>query len=70
YVAEPQAGGALEPHIVHVTASIGIAGGDVIYEHGEELLHDADMAMYRAKSEGTGGFAVFEPSPQVATSRM
>lgn len=70
YVAEPQAGGAAEPHIVHVTASIGIAGGDVIYEHGEELLHDADMAMYRAKSKGTGGFAFFERSPQMATSRM
>lgn len=70
YVAEPQAGGAVEPHVVHVSASIGIAGGDVIYEHAEELLHDADMAMYRAKSKGTGGFAVFERSPQMATSRM
>jgi predicted signal transduction protein with EAL and GGDEF domain len=48
---------------VAVRASIGVAfnapGDDVT---ADELLRDADTAMYRAKSSGRGGIAVFEPS--------
>ena len=48
---------------VSVRASIGLAmdqaGGDVT---ADELLRDADTAMYRAKANGRGGMAVFEPS--------
>jgi diguanylate cyclase (GGDEF)-like protein len=53
---------------VFVTASIGIAahGGSA-----EELLRDADMAMYRAKASGKAGYAVFEPQMHVeALSRL
>lgn len=64
YVDEPQAGGVVERHAVHISASIGIAGAEHFYQHAEELLHDADMAMYRAKSKGTGGFAIFDPTAQ------
>ena len=59
-----RAGGAVEPHIVDVSASIGIAGANVLYEQAEELPHDADMAMYQAKSRVGGGFAIFDRSPQ------
>ena len=41
-----------------VTASIGIAVGDRIAP--EELLRDADIAMYRAKTDGKNRFVLFE----------
>jgi diguanylate cyclase (GGDEF)-like protein len=40
------------------TASIGVAVGD--RASAEELLRDADIAMYRAKQEGRNRFVVFE----------
>ncbi len=40
-----------------VTASIGIAVGD--RTTGDELLRDADIAMYRAKWDGKNRYAVF-----------
>ena len=44
-----------------VTASIGIAvSGDG--SDAESLIRDADVAMYRAKSEGRGRFVLFEPT--------
>jgi diguanylate cyclase (GGDEF)-like protein len=47
---------------VIVTASIGIAAGDRI--SAEELLRDADIAMYRAKWDGKNRYAVFETGMQ------
>jgi diguanylate cyclase (GGDEF)-like protein len=41
-----------------VTASVGIAQGD--RATAEELLRDADIAMYRAKWDGKNGYVVFE----------
>jgi diguanylate cyclase (GGDEF)-like protein/PAS domain S-box-containing protein len=37
---------------IHVTASIGIASNNPAYERAEDILRDADTAMYRAKSSG------------------
>jgi diguanylate cyclase (GGDEF)-like protein len=37
-----------------VTASVGIALGDVHTKSPEDLLRDVDIAMYRAKEEGAG----------------
>jgi diguanylate cyclase (GGDEF)-like protein len=45
-----------------VTASIGIAAGD--RDSAEELLRDADIAMYRAKWDGRNRYAVFESGMQ------
>jgi diguanylate cyclase (GGDEF)-like protein len=45
-----------------VTASVGIAHGD--RTTGEELLRDADIAMYRAKWEGKNRYVVFESGMQ------
>jgi len=47
------------PHTaLKVTASIGIAGGD--RESAEELLRDADVAMYQAKWDGRHRYVVYE----------
>ncbi len=47
---------------VTVTASIGIAAGD--HSSAEELLRDADIAMYRAKWDGKNRHVVFETGMQ------
>jgi diguanylate cyclase (GGDEF)-like protein len=58
-------GGALrEPFVVAdheltISASIGIASGR---DAAPDLLRDADVAMYRAKSSGKGRYRVFEPA--------
>ena len=45
---------------VYATASIGIAvSSEPKYEKPGDLLRDADMAMYRAKSSRTGSYSVF-----------
>ncbi|MHB8645585.1 MAG: diguanylate cyclase domain-containing protein [Thermomicrobiales bacterium] len=43
---------------VHLTASIGVALSRPEYRDAEEMLHDADAAMYRAKNDGDGRYAV------------
>ena len=47
-----------------VQASIGVAAGSG--SSPEELLRDADIALYRAKAAGKGCAAVFAPSMQTA----
>jgi len=47
---------------VTVTASVGIAGGE--HTSAEELLRDADIAMYRAKWDGKNRHVVFETGMQ------
>ncbi len=47
---------------ITVTASIGIAVGDRV--SADELLRDADIAMYRAKWDGKNRFVVFETGMQ------
>ena len=45
---------------VYTSASIGIALGDSEYARAEQLLRDADTAMYRAKSGGKARHEVFQ----------
>jgi Amt family ammonium transporter len=52
----------LEGHEVVTGASIGIAVGGPGYERPEQVLRDADIAMYRAKALGRGRHQVFDPS--------
>jgi len=47
---------------VYATASVGVAAGTPEYTRPEELLRDADTAMYRAKDLGRARHAVFHPS--------
>jgi len=50
-----------ETHLT-VTASIGISGGE--HASAEELLRNADIAMYRAKWDGKNRYVVFETGMQ------
>lgn len=43
-------------------ASIGIAHLDVTYQKAEEVVRDADAAMYQAKQQGRGRFVIFDKS--------
>src|SRR5438270_9415711 len=45
---------------VFTSVSIGIALSNTAYEHAEDMLRDADTAMYRAKSLGKARFEVFD----------
>jgi diguanylate cyclase (GGDEF)-like protein/PAS domain S-box-containing protein len=47
-------------HEIYASGSIGIALSATGYEHAEELLRDADTAMYRAKGAGRARFEVFD----------
>jgi diguanylate cyclase (GGDEF)-like protein len=56
---------------VVVTASIGIAPSTRRYNSAEDVLRDADIAMYRAKSTDKGGHAIFDTSMHtLAVSRL
>ena len=50
----------LEEHMVASSASIGIVLGSPTYCYGDELLRDADIAMYRAKEAGRAQYEIFD----------
>ncbi len=50
----------IDSHEVFVTASIGIALSGVTTEKAEDILRDADIAMYRAKAAGRARYEVFD----------
>ena len=45
---------------VYANASIGVLSDTTDYECAEDLLRDADIAMYRAKERGRGCYEVFD----------
>lgn len=60
-------------HELYATASIGILPDCSAYENVEEILRDADTAMFRSKEVGEGRPSVFEPSMRarpIATLRL
>jgi len=52
------------------SASIGIAMAAPHYRQAEELLRDADVAMYRAKSEGRHRHALFDEELHLEAMRL
>jgi diguanylate cyclase (GGDEF)-like protein len=51
---------------VQASASMGIAIADPAYASIDALLHDADVALYRAKSAGRQRFVLFDDSQQAS----
>ncbi len=49
-----------------MTSRIGIAFSSPGYTHPDDLLRDADRAMYRAKAAGKANYAVFDAKPRTA----
>ena len=50
----------IESHAIYTSASIGIAVSSEVYRTPDEMLRDADIAMYRAKNSGHATYAVFD----------
>ena len=50
----------LEGHEVVITASMGIAVSSTGYQRPEDMLRDADLAMYQAKSAGRARYEMFD----------
>jgi predicted signal transduction protein with EAL and GGDEF domain len=52
----------IEGQLVHTTASMGIAVSTADYASAADMMRDADLAMYRAKSEGPARVEIFDQS--------
>ncbi|MBD2078702.1 EAL domain-containing protein [Leptolyngbya sp. FACHB-17] len=52
----------IEEREVYTSASIGIVLGTKAYAEASDLLRDADIAMYRAKTNGKGRYEIFNAS--------
>ncbi len=50
----------LDGQDVFASASIGVAVATDAHKSGEDIIRDADLAMYRAKNAGAGGYSVFD----------
>lgn len=51
---------SLDGYEVFTSASIGISVGPLSYDNEEDILRDADSAMYRAKFRGKGCYEIFD----------
>ncbi len=49
---------------IEMSGSVGLVFGTAGYERAEELIRDADIAMYRAKSRGKACYEIFDAEMQ------
>ena len=54
---------------IHTTASVGVAIAPEGSRDAVTLVHQADLAMYRVKADGRGGYRLFEPTEPVVDAR-
>jgi diguanylate cyclase (GGDEF)-like protein/PAS domain S-box-containing protein len=54
---------------VQASASVGITFSSLGYSKPEDMLRDADIAMYRAKAEGKARYALFDVELHVAVNK-
>ncbi|MFA4919141.1 MAG: bifunctional diguanylate cyclase/phosphodiesterase [Thermodesulfovibrionales bacterium] len=50
----------IQNHVVYITASIGIVVIKAGYKNPEDILRDADIAMYKAKKLGKARYVIFD----------
>ncbi len=55
---------------IHTSASIGIIEVDANYKNPNDVLRDADIAMYRAKSNGKACYAVFNAKTHASAKNV
>ena len=56
----------IEGQEISISASVGVAAARPDTQRPDELLRNADVAMYTAKGEGKSRFAVFDPTVHAA----
>jgi diguanylate cyclase (GGDEF)-like protein/PAS domain S-box-containing protein len=56
-------------HSVQCSASIGIVVSNTTYDRADEILRDADIALFEAKSRGKARWVIFDDSMQKAVER-
>jgi diguanylate cyclase (GGDEF)-like protein/PAS domain S-box-containing protein len=61
---------SLDDREVFVTASMGIALNSGEYTRPQDVLRDADIAMYRAKEGEPGSWVVFDPSMHTSAVKV
>ena len=59
----------LKKQEIFVTGSIGVVLGSAAYEHPDQVLRDADNAMYSSKEHGGDHYTVFDAGMRVLTQR-
>ncbi len=60
----------LDGHEVFISTSIGITLNSAHYREPDQLLRDADIAMYRAKKRHRGGYEIFDASMHTQALRQ
>ncbi|HJZ68592.1 MAG TPA: EAL domain-containing protein [Blastocatellia bacterium] len=60
----------LSGHEVFISASIGIALNQIASEEPEDILRNADTAMYRAKEHGRGSFELFDKGMHIRNAAL
>lgn len=68
--AKLQAPMTLKGHTMFTSASIGIALSHPNYQRGQDILRDADNAMYRAKAKGQSNYEIFDPEMHAVALRL
>ncbi len=56
----------LQRHSINLSASIGVVASNPDYQTADEMLRDADTAMYEAKARGKSRVVIFDPPMQLA----
>ena len=59
----------LKKQEIFVTCSIGVVLGSAAYEHPDQVLRDADNAMYSSKEHGGDHYTIFDAGMRVVTQR-
>ncbi|MEM6252816.1 MAG: EAL domain-containing protein [Cyanobacteria bacterium P01_D01_bin.156] len=60
----------LEAREIFTSASIGVVFSNLSYQSVDEIIRDADIAMYQAKSQGKASYVVFDQTMYLQTLHL